>query len=100
MHSGVVISQQVANVLGNFDVQQFRLRAVSWLVDNNHPLIEFESPAFMRMMQLANAEAADALWRSHNSVSKYIMRLYNYLKPEVIMDILSTQSKVHFSFDR
>ena len=33
---------------------------MSWLVDNNDPLNELESPAFIRMMQLANAEAANA----------------------------------------
>lgn len=59
--SGVKVPQSVANELGNFDVQRFRYAAVTWLVDNNHPLREFETPAFRQMIEFANPEAADAL---------------------------------------
>ncbi|KAG9378511.1 hypothetical protein A1F94_010280 [Pyrenophora tritici-repentis] len=59
---GVDVPQGVANELGNFDVQRFRYAAVTWLVDNNHPLREFETPAFRQMIEFANPEAADALW--------------------------------------
>jgi hypothetical protein len=34
---------------------------VTWLVKNNHPLREFETLSFRRMIEFANLEAADAL---------------------------------------
>ncbi|EFQ92942.1 hypothetical protein PTT_09847, partial [Pyrenophora teres f. teres 0-1] len=76
---GVDVPQSVANGLGNFDVQRFRYAAVTWLVDNNHPLREFETPAFRQMIEFANLEAADALW--------------------VVQMLLSAISKIHISFD-
>ncbi|KAJ6191962.1 hypothetical protein J3E72DRAFT_175782, partial [Bipolaris maydis] len=60
--SGVEISQEIANKLGNFNVQAFRYAAVTWLVENNHPLYELETPAFRSMISFANPEAEDALW--------------------------------------
>ncbi|EOA82365.1 uncharacterized protein SETTUDRAFT_80165, partial [Exserohilum turcica Et28A] len=47
----------------------------------------------------ANPQAEKALWTSHNSVSSYIMRLYDYLKPRVITALSQAQSKIHISFD-
>ncbi|KAI0603858.1 hypothetical protein TUN205_11899, partial [Pyrenophora tritici-repentis] len=76
---GVDVPQGVANELGNFDVQRFRYAAVTWLVDNNHPLREFETPAFRQMIEFANPEAADALW--------------------VVQMLSSAISKIHISFD-
>lgn len=66
----MVLTQGIANTLGNFDIQGFRLAAVTWLVENNHPLREFETPAFRRMLAFANPEAEDALWESRTSVSR------------------------------
>jgi hypothetical protein len=66
-------------------VQAFRLTAVSWLVENNHPLREFETPAFKALIAAANPEAAVSLWSSHASVTRYVMRLYDYIKPKVIL---------------
>jgi hypothetical protein len=40
------VSQSLANELGGFNCQAFRHTAVAWLVDGNHPLSEFEKPAF------------------------------------------------------
>ncbi|KAF1936074.1 hypothetical protein EJ02DRAFT_482327 [Clathrospora elynae] len=40
------VSQAVANKLGGFSIQRFRLAAVGWLIENNHPISEFESLAF------------------------------------------------------
>ncbi|PWO20167.1 GpmB, Fructose-2,6-bisphosphatase [Pyrenophora tritici-repentis] len=76
---GVDVPQGVANELGNFDVQRFRYAAVTWLVDNNHPLREFETPAFRQMIEFANPEAADALW--------------------VVQMLSSAISKIYISFD-
>jgi hypothetical protein len=75
LSSGVEVSQAAANAMGGFNVQRFRLAAVLWLVDNNHPLREFETPAFRAMIEFANPEAAAALWVSHTSVSTFVMRL-------------------------
>ncbi|KAI1519526.1 Dimer-Tnp-hAT domain containing protein [Pyrenophora tritici-repentis] len=96
---GVDVPQGVANELGNFDVQRFRYAAVTWLVDNNHPLREFETPAFRQMIEFANPEAADALWVSHNSVASFVMRLYRYMEPQVVQMLSSAISKIHISFD-
>jgi hypothetical protein len=55
------VSQEVANDLPGFNTHYFRLAAVSWLVDSDHPLSEFETPAFRNMIALANPEAEVAL---------------------------------------
>jgi hypothetical protein len=97
--NGVVVSQETANAVGNFDIQAFRLAAVTWLVDNNIPLSQFEQPAFWSMIQFANPEAELALWTSHHSVSRFVMRLYDHMKPQVVELINSAISKIHISFD-
>lgn len=91
--------QQVANELGNFNIQRFRLAAVGWLVDNNHPLSEFKEPAFRDMIAMANPEAEAALWQSHKSVRQYVLRLYNHLQPRVIYELSRAFSRIHVSFD-
>lgn len=97
--AGFSISQAAANKLSGFSTQAFRLAAVSWLVENNHPISEFESPAFRELIAMANPEAAGALWASHASVARYIVRLYDYLKPIVVKELSEAQSKIHVSFD-
>ena len=91
--------QDVANELSNFSIQRFRLAAVGWLVDNNHPLSEFEKPAFRHMIAMANPEAEVAIWQNHQSVSQYVMRLYYQMLPQVVLELSSATSKVHISFD-
>jgi len=93
-------SQAIANVLASFNIQEFRLAAVSWLIDNNLPLSQFESKSFRAMIQLANVEAERALWTSHNSVSRYVVRLYDSLKPKVVLELSESMSRIHVSFDR
>jgi hypothetical protein len=51
------------------------------------------------MMRLSNLEAADALWKSRTSVALYIMRLYDYLQPQITGDLSGALSKIHLSFD-
>jgi hypothetical protein len=74
------VPQEVANELGNFNIRRFMLAAVGWFVDNNHPLSEFEKPAFRDRIAMVNPEAEAALWQSHKSVCQYVMRLYNHLQ--------------------
>ena len=97
--AGITVSQAVANELSNFSIQRFRLTAVEWLVDNNHPISEFEQPAFRSMIASANPQAEAALWQSHASVGQYIMRLYNHLLPRVVVDLSGAISKIHVSFN-
>ncbi|KAA8621072.1 Dimer-Tnp-hAT domain-containing protein [Pyrenophora tritici-repentis] len=68
--ASVKVLQGLANELGGFDCQAFRHAAVAWLIDSNHPLSEFQKPAFRQMLKAANVEAAAALWTSHASVSR------------------------------
>jgi hypothetical protein len=93
------VTQKVANTAGGFSVQTFRLAAVTWLVENNHSLREFETPAFKKMIAAANPEAAVSLWSSHVSVARYVMRLYDYIKPTVVKQLSCSLSKIHISFD-
>jgi hypothetical protein len=97
--AGVRVSQAIANEIGNFDVQAFRLSAVCWLVDNNISLRQFEDPAFRAMIQFANLEAEKSLWMSHNSVNRFVMRLYRYMQPQVVKQLGEAISKIHISFD-
>jgi type IV pilus biogenesis protein CpaD/CtpE len=48
---------------------------------------------------MANLEAESALWASHHSVSRYVVRLYDYLKPRDIKELSQALSKIHLSFD-
>ena len=48
---------------------------------------------------MTNLEAESALWASHHSVSRYVVRLYDYLKPRVIKELSQALSKIHISFD-
>ena len=95
----IKVTQAVANELSGFDCQDFRVAAVSWLVENNHPLREFETPAFRAMLEAANPEAARALWTHHTSVSRFVMRLYEHLQPIVKSALSTALSKIHISFD-
>jgi hypothetical protein len=99
LKSGVPVPQEVANELGNFNIQRFRLAAVGWPVDNNHPLSEFEKPAFRDMIAMANPEAEVALWQSRKSVRQYVMRLYNHLQPRIVHELSGALSRIHVSFD-
>jgi hypothetical protein len=74
------------------------MAAVSWLVENNHPLSEFESPAFRRLITAANLQAEAALWASHVNVTRFVVRLYEYLKPRVVQQLLQALSKFYISF--
>lgn len=96
---GAEVSQSAANVLSNFDVQRFRLAAVTWLVENNHPLREFETESFKRMLCFANPAAEEALWASYYSVARFVIRLYDHLKLIVKAELATAVSKVHISFD-
>ena len=62
---GVEASQEIANEIGHFDVQSFRIKAVIWLLQNNHPLREFETSAFKEIIAAANPEATAAIWKNH-----------------------------------
>ena len=95
----IKVSQEVANELSGFNTHRFRLAVVSWLVDNNYLVSKFETPAFRKMIALANLEAEAALWASYYSVSRYVLRLYNYLKPRVIKELSQLISKIYISFD-
>jgi len=97
--AGGKVPQDVHNALAGFDVQLFRFKAVTWLVEGNHSLSEFERPEFRAMLEAANPEAVAALWTSHNSVSRYVMRLYNFLQPRVAVELSNALSKIHISFD-
>lgn len=55
--AGIEVSQAVTNELNNFSIQRFRLAAVGWIVDCNHPISEFENPAFRQMIATANPQA-------------------------------------------
>jgi hypothetical protein len=93
------VSQAVANELSSFNVQLFRQAAVEWLIANNYLLSEFEQLAFQKLIGLANPLAKDALWQSYNSVSRYVMRYFDYLRLIVVKELSCARSKIHLSFD-
>lgn len=66
---GIDIPQEIGNAIGHFYVQKFRERVIDWLLTNNHPLRELETPAFKALIEAANPEATDALWANHQSVT-------------------------------
>jgi hypothetical protein len=99
LKAGIPVSQAVANELGGFNNQRFRLAAVGWLVDNNYLLSEFEKPAFRDMLAAASPQVEAALWESYKSVRQYVMRLYDFLLPRVVCKLSNALSKIHISFN-
>jgi hypothetical protein len=51
------------------------------------------------MIRFVNQTAEAALRTSHNSVSRFVMRLYSCLQPQVKRSLSRASSKVHISFD-
>jgi hypothetical protein len=51
------------------------------------------------MLAIANLEAEAALWTSSISMSRYVLRLYDYLKPRVVKELSQALSKIHVSFN-
>jgi hypothetical protein len=96
---GVELSQEAVNVFGYFNVQQFRLAFVLWLVDNNMPMEVIARQSTRDMIKFANPEAESALWRSPRSVATYAMRLFKLLKPQIVLALSTAISKIHISFD-
>jgi hypothetical protein len=96
---GVQVPQEVVTAMGSFDQQRFRMAAVMWLVEGNHPLRELGSPYFREMIELANPAAVEALWVSHNSVSAFVMKLFSAIQPRVVEAIRTARSLIHISFD-
>jgi hypothetical protein len=98
-HGRSKVTQDLANELAGFNFQEFCLAAVDWLVENNHSLSKFTTPAFHRMLEVANPEAMAALWTHHQSVACYVMRLYKAMQPSVKTALSKALSKIHISFD-
>jgi hypothetical protein len=63
-------------------------------------LREFKTLTFKALIIAANLEAAVALWLSYVSVTRYVMRLYNYIKPTIIVELSRSLSKIYISFNR
>ncbi|KAF7448806.1 hypothetical protein A1F94_006154 [Pyrenophora tritici-repentis] len=51
------------------------------------------------MLEAANPDAARAIWTSRTSVARYVFRVYDHLKPRIIMALSQSLSKIHISFD-
>jgi hypothetical protein len=83
----IPISQAVANQINGFSNQRFRYAVVEWLVANNHPISELETLAFRRLIGIANPLAEAALWKNHRSVSQYVIRLFDWLRPCVVREL-------------
>lgn len=91
--------QSTANAMSNFNVQDFRLAFVLWLLDNNLPMELISRATTRNIFRLANVEAERALWRSPCSVATYVMRLFHYIQPQIIKALSEAASKIHVSFD-
>jgi hypothetical protein len=59
--AGSKVPQDVQNALTDFDVQLFCFKAVTWFVEGNHSLSEFERLEFQAMWEAANPEAVLSL---------------------------------------
>jgi hypothetical protein len=72
---------------------------VHWLLENNHPLREFETPAFRELIASINPLAEANLWRNHQSVTRFVLRQYDSLVPVVRERLAASMSLIHVSFD-
>ena len=55
------VSHAVANEIAGFNIHEFRVAAVRWLIANNYLLSKLETSAFRELIYLANLLAKDAL---------------------------------------
>jgi hypothetical protein len=94
----VNVPQRVANEIGGFDGQAFRDVAVSWVVENNHPLREFET-GFSCDDQESQSLAEATLYKNHGSVKQHIMNQYRALFQSVKLNLANSITKIHFTFD-
>lgn len=100
IRSGHHVSQAVANALiGGFDAEAFKQSAVNWITKNNHPLREFETPAFRKMLQLANPKAKRVLWKNHQAVADFVMTEFKAYIPSVKEFLSTAQLRIHVSFN-
>jgi hypothetical protein len=88
------VPQEVANKLGNFNIQRFRLAAVGWLVNNNNPISEFEKPAFRDMITMVNPEAEEALWQSRKACASTLCAYTITCSRELLYGISTWDNKV------
>jgi hypothetical protein len=51
------------------------------------------------MLEAANPDAAQAIWKSRTSVARYVLRVYDHLKPRIVGALSQSLSKIHISFD-
>ncbi|RYN17161.1 hypothetical protein AA0112_g12189 [Alternaria arborescens] len=51
------------------------------------------------MIRFSNPEAEKALWANHESVSRYVMKLYTFMQPQVVARLRTAASKIYISFD-
>jgi hypothetical protein len=64
LNGNLNLNQKLVGQPSDFNIHAFRAAAVTWLLENNHPLREFETSAFCSMLKAANPDAARALWKS------------------------------------
>lgn len=63
------------------DIYGFRTAVLRFLTEGNFPLSEVESPSFRRMLHAANREAERALRKICESISRFVLKLFTYMKP-------------------
>lgn len=51
------------------------------------------------MLETASVGAATALWTPHASDSQYVMRRFDLMLPQVVIDLSKALSKIHIGFD-
>jgi len=94
------IDQQTANdLIESFNPRVFLEAVVDWITESNHPLREVENPAFCKMIRIANVDAENALWKSHNTVRSKVLDDYNAYIPSVKEKVANSVSLLHISFD-
>lgn len=62
---------------------------------NNQPLSEFATPAFRELIAAANPDVDGALSTSHHGGTRYLMRLYDDIRPRVARETLKALSEIH-----
>ena len=66
---------------------------------NNQPVSEFATPAFRELIAAASPDVDGALSTSHHGVARYLIRLYDDIRPRIARDILEVISEIHISFN-
>ncbi|TKA59147.1 hypothetical protein B0A49_13257 [Cryomyces minteri] len=94
------IPQAVLNgLIASYNSNRFKRKILKWITARNQPLREVETSEFLEMIEAANPNAAEDIFKSHQSVHDYSLSEYSSHEGILVEQLKQAASKIHISFD-